>query len=127
MGIQESQLVGCAIVASDKSVVEQTIGDKSVVEEREWFRAVARELLGEDKPGTALHYITDKVFDERSCQRYAAGTVTIPVAFLRKLFASKQGEPFYDAFMALCDADWFRERERARRVGEAALRAAEQK
>lgn len=37
--------------------------------------------------------------------------------FLRILFRSDHGEPFFLAFMHGCDAKWWREYERARAVG----------
>lgn len=124
-----------AIFPGDNSVVEssrivrrvevQTFPDNSVAESGDWFVKAVRTLLSDDKPGTELDCITGFVFGERNCQRYAAGHVKVTVPFLQVLFSKPQGEPFFDAWMAEIGAPWWAPRERARRVGEAALRAAE--
>lgn len=79
-----------------------------------WLKTASSALLGKDA-GLHLHYITG--YPERSCYYYASGERAAPADFLRKLFRSPQGEPFLLAFMQDCDADWWREHERARRVG----------
>jgi hypothetical protein len=66
------------------------------------------------KPGTALHYITG--FDERSCQRYAAGTVKPPAYFLRTLLRTDQGKQWLAAVMDGCDQQWWRDHQRAERI-----------
>jgi hypothetical protein len=113
-----------SIVASNNpggtSAVDKTTGVKSDASERGWFSDAAQELLP-DKAGTALHYITG--YDERLCQKYAAGHVRPSAHFLRVLLRSDHGATWLAAVMDGCTAPWWLERERARHVGEAALRA----
>lgn len=95
-------------------------------EDCDWFFEVATGVLGKDA-GLHLHYLTG--YPERSCYAYVARDPDKrrkpPAHFLRTLFAHPQGEPFFTAFMQHIAAPWWRDRERARRVGAAALRAAE--
>lgn len=77
-----------------------------------WFSNAAQSLLGKDA-GLHLHRITG--YPERSCYYYASGERAPPVDFLRKLFHSAQGEPFFLAFMSGCDARWWREHQGVRR------------
>jgi hypothetical protein len=85
---------------------------KSVVDEN-WFADMCRALFN-GKAGTALHFITG--FDERSCQRYAAGQVKPPAYFLRALLRSEQGWVFLNALMAGSSAQWWRDFELARDI-----------
>ena len=48
-------------------------------------------------------------FDERSCQRYAAGHVAPPAYFLRTLLRSPQGWTWLCAVMDDSDEPWWRE------------------
>lgn len=102
----------------DRFVIEKTTGDKSVADDENWF-SDAVLLLYPEKPGTALHYIAEKQFDERSCQRYAAGTVKPPAYFLRALLRSPHGWQFLAATMDGSDVEWWRDVERARAIKDA--------
>jgi hypothetical protein len=86
------------------------------------FAAVVRSVLGKDA-GQQLHLLTG--YPERSCYRYAAGDRPPPVDFMARLFGTEQGECFFDLFMGTNRSKWWTARERARCIGEAALRAAE--
>lgn len=83
----------------------------------EWFYDVAQGVLGKDA-GLHLHYLTG--YPQSSCYAYVAKDKAKrrrpPDHFLRTLFHSKQGEPFYNAFMQGCDAPWWlAKQERAQR------------
>ena|SRR5882672_8039155 len=116
MGIRESFPVFGAIEAADISAVETAIADKPAADDGDWFADMAQDLLA-PKAGTALHYITG--FDERSCQRYAAGTVKPPAYFLRALLRSPQGAQVLEFLMQDSDAPWWRGLVRARRIAAA--------
>lgn len=90
--------------AGVSSVAEKTICDISVGED--WFANACKHLLP-NKAGTALHYETG--FDERSCQRYAAGDVKPPAYFLRALLRSPQGWTWLCAVMDESNESWWRE------------------
>lgn len=109
-----------AISGGGNDAAEKTDDGKSAVENEDWFCEMARALLP-TKPGTQLHYITG--YDERLCQRYAAGHVKPSAFFLRKLLRSEQGAPFLNALMDGCDAQWWLDAQRERRVGAAAIAA----
>lgn len=106
-----------AIEASDTSVVEETGDDKSVANDEHWFRDLAQCLLSH-KAGTALHFTTG--FDERSCQRYAAGQVKPPAYFFRTLLRSEQGWVWLAGAMHGCDAGWWRELRENKRLADKA-------
>lgn len=128
MRAESSVSTGQAIVPRGTSAVESSMAGKCPVVKTsdgksavdDWFGAIARNLLPE-KPGTALHYITG--YDERLCQRYAAGHVKPSAYFLRALFRSDQGEPFFLAVMHGCEAPWWIEFQKHQRMGAAADRA----
>lgn len=82
----------------------------------DWFVNAAKVLLGKDA-GLHLHYITG--YPERSCYYYASGERAPPAHFLRVLFHSPQGEPFFLAFMEGCRAEWWSDHKRARRITQA--------
>lgn len=103
-----------------KSAVEESADGKSAIDDIGWFAEMARALLSE-KPGTALWAITG--YDERLCQRYAAGHTKPSAHFLRILLRSEQGAPFFEFLMDGCDAEWWRSLKLERRVGAAALSA----
>jgi len=84
-----------------KSVVTGDISDAE-----DWFANACKHLLP-TKAGTALHFVTG--FDERSCQRYAAGDVKPAAFFLRALLRSPQGWIWLCAAMDGSDADWWRD------------------
>lgn len=107
-----------AIIHGGSSAVEKASDGKSAVDD--WFGQIARSLLPE-KPGTALHYITG--YDERLCQRYAAGHVKPSAYFLRALLRSDQGEPFFLAIMDGCTTQWWQDFQKHHRMGAAADRA----
>lgn len=96
-----------------------TIDGKSVADDEDWFAEAARVLLP-NKAGTALHCTTG--FDERMCQRYAAGDTKPPSYFFRKLLRSDGGWIWLSAAMDGCDAPWWREVNQAVRIAEAVKR-----
>jgi len=98
------------------SAVRKSFDGKSAVNDEHWFSEMAQALL-KPKPGTALHYITG--YDERLCQRYAAGSVKPSAYFLRRLLRSKQGATF--AAIALDGAPWWRELQRMAEIGRAVV------
>lgn len=100
-----------------KSAADKSSAVKFDASERGWFSDAAQVLLP-DKAGTALHYITG--YDERLCQKYAAGHVRPSAHFLRVLLRSEQGEPWLAAIMDGCTAQWWTDSERHKRMGEAA-------
>jgi hypothetical protein len=75
----------------------------------DWF-VEAVKTLGKDA-GLHLHYITG--YPERSCYYYAKGEREPPADFLRALFRSPQGLPFFRAFMHGCEAEWWRDLEQS--------------
>lgn len=79
--------------------------DRSVSDD-DWFAQACRRLF-KHKAGTLLHYITE--FDERSCHRYAAGTVQPPARFLRRLLRNQDGFTWLCTIMEDCDAVWWQE------------------
>lgn len=88
------------------SAADPILDGKSAVDDGEWFAAVARALLPH-KAGTALHCITG--YDERLCQRYAAGHVKPPAYFLRALLRSEQGWQFLAGAMDGASPQWWRD------------------
>jgi hypothetical protein len=111
--------VSTAGVAAATKPIAQTGNDsKSTAqagsEPHPWLKNAAKTLLPPDA-GLHLHYITD--YPERTCYRYASGEREAPGDFLRALFHSQHGEPFFMAFMEGCEADWWREFLRHRRMG----------
>lgn len=108
-GLNANSDVG-SINDHDTCVVDQNQDDKC---DANWFADVSRVLLP-SKAGTALHYITG--FDERTCQRYAAGHVKPPAFFFRKLLRSPQGWQFLAGAMEGSDAPWWVEINEALRL-----------
>ena len=102
-----------AISAPVKSDADENADGKSDGEECGWFADAARGLLPH-KAGTALHFATG--FDERLCQKYAAGKVKPSAYFLRALLRSDGGWQWLSALMDGSDAQWWRDLQRARRV-----------
>lgn len=104
---------------SDRSVAKTSVTDTSVGDDENWFSDAALSLLGTEKPGTALDCVTDFRFGERNCQRYAGGDVKPPGYFVRALLRGKHGEQWLNAIMDGCDAPWWRDLQRARRIADA--------
>lgn len=102
-----------ATKADDNFVTPEST--KSVANDENWFFGACRQLY-DGKPGTALHFSTG--FDERSCQRYAAGTVKPPAYFLRALLRSEQGWTWLNATMDGSKAQWWRDLNGARKLAE---------
>lgn len=100
-----------AIEARDKAVAEKTADDISV---GNWFSRLCEGLYPKGKACTDLHYTTG--FDERSCQRYAAGKVVESMDFLRALLRSEQGATWLAGVMDGSDAQWWRELQAAREL-----------
>jgi hypothetical protein len=86
--------------------VENAPDGRDLPADHQWFSEAARELHP-NKPGTHLYFLTC-LGDERSCQRYAAGTVKPPSDFLRALLRSDHGSQWLAAVMAGSDAQWWR-------------------
>ena len=82
-------------------------GDKSVKNDSQWFKDACRQIYGCVKAGTSLHFVSG--FDERSCQRYAAGCVRPPAYLLRRLLRSAHGWVWLQAAMDGADAEWWRD------------------
>jgi hypothetical protein len=80
-----------------------------------WFSLVARALLGKDA-GLHLHLLTG--FPERTCYRYTArdNPRDPPTYLLRRLLHSEQGWIWFEATMDGCDAEWWRDLQKARRI-----------
>src|SRR5262245_44496571 len=78
-----------------------------------WFANICKGLFAL-KAGLQLHYITG--FEERSCQRYAAGTTEPPGDFVRAFLRSEQGGTFLAAIMDGSEAAWWRDLQRAERI-----------
>lgn len=71
-----------------------------------WFVEMVRALHPK-KPGAALHDLTG--YDERLCQKYAAGSVKPSAYFLRNLIRSDEGWRHLVAIMDDCEAEWWRD------------------
>lgn len=88
----------------------------------EWFYEAALAICGVKDPGYQLHLFTG--WPVSSCRAFVARDADQrrkPSAeFLRILFRSEHGEPFFRAFMHNCNARWFtdlvRSEERARQA-----------
>ncbi len=104
---------GAAISDGGKSAVDRNPDGKYAVDDENWFAEAAQQLLPH-KPGTALHYETG--FDERICQRYAAGHTKPPAYFLRGLLRSPGGWQWLCAAMEGANPAWWSDLQRARRV-----------
>jgi hypothetical protein len=78
------------------------------------FAELCRQQLGKDA-GCQLQILTG--YPRSTCYRYAAGSIP-PLDFIAKLCATDAGEPFFIWFMQRNHAQWWRERERHRRMGE---------
>lgn len=81
-------------------------GVKSDVPDAGWFVEMVL-ALHPHKPGTVLHYLTG--YNERLCQKYAAGSVKPSAYFLRNLLRSDEGWPHLVQIMDDCKAEWWRE------------------
>lgn len=90
-------------------------------ESSQWFVAAVRTIIGKDA-GLHLHHITG--YPERSCYRYASGERHPPSDFLRILFRSDHGLPFFLAFMHGSEARWWKDHQRALKLADAAERFA---
>lgn len=101
---------------------EKTITPASGSDPDEWLYEAAQVLLGKDA-GLHLHYLTG--YPPTSCYAYVAKNRAKrrrqPDHFTRKLIHSPQGEPFFRAFMAGCDAPWWIELQHAASVGRKVL------
>lgn len=102
-----------AISAGGTSAVGKSPDGRFAIDDEHWFSEMAQDLLP-TKPGTALHFIT--AYDERLCQRYAAGSVKPSAYFLRRLLRSDHGATFLAALMDGSQAKWWTDHLRAERV-----------
>src|SRR5690348_7574261 len=89
---------GTAIIPADRT------GEICAQTGNEFFASVCKTIFGKDA-GYALHLATG--VPERSCYRYASGEREIPVLVLRSILHSDRGEPFFNAFMDGCTAQWW--------------------
>lgn len=97
---------------SDRDVGRSVQAIRKFVSDENWFPEMARSLFA--KPGLELHLISR--VDERSCHRYAAGTVKPPAYFLRQLFRSEQGARVLEFVMDGSSAEWWRDLKAAREL-----------
>lgn len=74
-----------------------------------WFGNAARTLLGANDTGLLLHYLTG--YPQSSCYAYVARNAEkrrpAPDHLVRKLIHSEQGEPWFNAYMDGCTAQWW--------------------
>jgi hypothetical protein len=103
------------------SIVPTDQSDSGLPNTSSDFGTIARAVLGKDA-GLRLRLLTG--YCERTCYRYASGEREPPFHFIFRLLASDAGQPFFVALMHDNNARWWRDYERAHRVGEAAMRAA---
>lgn len=94
----------------DRSVADDDADDRF---DADWFAKTCKALF-DGKAGTALHFLTG--FDERSCQRYAAGHVKPPAYFLRALLRGDHGRTWLNAVMDGSQAIWWQRHQRAERI-----------
>ncbi len=115
-------VAACAAIPSNgKSVVSKGGGsppptldvNSAVDDEESWFSNICRRAVG-PKAGTFLHFLTG--FDERMCQRYAAGHVKVPGYLVREIIRSPEGENFLNFVMRGANPPWWREYQRRRRI-----------
>lgn len=93
--------------------------DKSV-DDANWFAQSAQAICSNSEGKKAwipLRAATG--FDDRDCQRYAAGHVKPTAYFLRRLLRSCLGWQFLAALMAGSDEPWWAEVVRAKRIAAA--------
>lgn len=97
--------------ASPTSGPHENVTPASGCEERDWFYEAACAICGVKDPGYQLHLFTG--WPKSSCRYFVARDPAqrrkVPSEFLRDLFRSQHGEPFFRAFMHGCDARWFAE------------------
>jgi hypothetical protein len=84
-----------------------------------WFSEVAQHVLGKNV-GLQLAFMAGlEPSAARSCDRYGAGTRAVPTAILRALIHREDGYVWLSAFMADCQAQWWLDLQRARKIAEA--------
>ena len=93
--------------AKASGLVDDRFGER---DDGDWFSDATKQLLP-TKPGTCLHFLTG--FEERTCQRYAAGSVRPPAYFLRALLRSPQGWTWLSATMDGSNVEWWRDQQAA--------------
>lgn len=88
---------------------DQDFSAASGSEYREWFYPAVLQICGRKDPGYQLHLYTG--WPLSSCRKYCARDALqrrgVSEEFLRILFRSRHGGPFFRAFMAGCTAPWF--------------------
>ncbi len=97
-----------AIEARDTVVAEtRGLGDcvTSDGTDEHWFRDLAQSLLPGDKAGTFLWSLG--IGEERSCQRWVAGSVKPTGYTVRRILRSKIGREFLNGLMAGCQEPWW--------------------
>lgn len=84
----------------------------------DWFYGVAVAIFGDKETGHLLHLATG--WPRTSCYAFVARDPDQrrkpSPEFLRILFRSDHGRPFFRAFMHGSDARWWRDLERAERI-----------
>lgn len=101
-----------AMQPTDKDVGKSVQSPTKSVSDENWFADMVRATLA--KPGLELHLATG--FDERSCHRYAAGTVRPPAFLLRAMLRCEQGRTFLEFIMDGAEPEWWHEFKRAGRI-----------
>lgn len=75
----------------------------------DWFAQVAFDVFGAKEAGQQLHLATG--WPRTSCYAFVARDLDkrrkVSAEFLRVLFATPHGEPFFNAFMHGCPAPWW--------------------
>lgn len=84
----------------------------------DWFYGVAVTVFGTKETGAHLHLATG--WPRTSCYAFVARDPDQrrkpPSEFLRILFCSDHGQPFFNAFMHGSNADWWGSMQRALRI-----------
>lgn len=90
-------------------------------DEFDWFYDVAVAVFGSKETGYHLHLASG--WPRTSCYAFVARDPEqrrkVNVEFLRVLFRSEHGQPFFRAFMHGSEARWFKDLERAERIADA--------
>jgi len=88
-----------------------------------WFALMCRRLWGQNAP-KELEFRTGR--SDRTCRAWASGDSPPPVNILLMLLRDSEcGEGILNHVMDGCDAEWWREHQRALRMGRAAIAADE--
>lgn len=101
-----------AAIASGVGIASDTDSDFAIASDsecRDWFYEAACDICGRKDAGYQLHLFTG--WPLSSCRKFVAHDPAhrrrASPEFLRVLFRSKHGRPFWNAFMHGCDAEWY--------------------